>query len=68
MKETIKIEGMTCNHCIQKVKKFVSECEGVDTDTINISLERKTLEINFNTPATLDAIKEAIEDAGYKTK
>lgn len=64
MTEILHIEGMSCNHCVEKIKKFVGEIEGIDK--INISLENKTLEVSFNPPCTLEKIKEAVLDSGFE--
>ncbi|RAX55152.1 hypothetical protein CCY99_00180 [Helicobacter sp. 16-1353] len=66
MKELLNIEGMTCNHCVEKIKKFVGECEGVQN--ININLENKTLEVEFIEPTTIENIILAIEDSGFEVK
>ncbi|RDU64700.1 heavy-metal-associated domain-containing protein [Helicobacter sp. MIT 14-3879] len=66
MREIIEIEGMSCNHCVEKIKKFVSEVNGVEN--IEISLENKTLDVVFNLPANIEAIKEAILDSGFDIK
>ncbi|BCZ19392.1 Copper ion binding protein CopB [Helicobacter sp. NHP19-012] len=63
MKEVLKVEGMTCDHCVDKVEKFVGEIEGVEH--IEVKLEQQEVAVTFNPPATLEDIKEAILDAGY---
>ena len=59
----LKIEGMKCTHCVDKIRRFVGEVEGVKS--LNLSLENKTLEVAFEPPATIEAIIEAIEDSGF---
>lgn len=66
MTEILHIEGMNCNHCVEKIKKFVNEVKGVEN--INISLENKTLKVSFNPPCTLEKIKEAVLDSGFEIK
>lgn len=66
MTETIEIVGMSCNHCIEKIKRFVGEVEGVED--MQISLENKTLKVSFNSPATLEQIKDAVLDSGFEIK
>lgn len=66
MKELLNIEGMSCNHCVEKIKKFVTECEGVQN--ANISLENKTLEVEFKEPTKIEDIIDAVEDAGFSVK
>ncbi|WP_163533104.1 copper-binding metallochaperone CopP [Helicobacter suis] len=61
---SLKVTGMTCQHCVDKIEKFVGELEGVNK--IDVSLEKQQVVVAFENPANLEAIKEAILDAGYK--
>ncbi|WP_163565353.1 copper-binding metallochaperone CopP [Helicobacter suis] len=60
----LKVIGMTCQHCVDKIEKFVGELEGVNK--IDVSLEKQQVVVAFENPANLEAIKEAILDAGYE--
>ncbi len=64
MKEILQVNGMNCGHCESKVKSFVSEVEGVKD--IKVNLQTKQVEVEFESPATLDSIKEAILDSGFE--
>lgn len=66
MKEMLNVDGMNCNHCIDKITRFVGEIEGVKN--IQVSLESKSVEVEFESPANLEMIREAIEDAGFSVK
>lgn len=63
MKKIIKIEGMKCENCSAHVKEAL---EALDRDMdVKISLFRKQATVegkNLND----EAIKEAVEKAGYK--
>ncbi|EFX42021.1 copper ion binding protein CopP [Helicobacter suis HS5] len=61
---SLKVTGMTCQHCVDKIEKFVGELEGVNK--IDVSLEKQQVVVAFENPANLEAIKEAILDAGYE--
>ncbi|WP_027327288.1 heavy-metal-associated domain-containing protein [Helicobacter pametensis] len=60
----LKIPQMHCNHCIKKIKTFVSEVKGVEE--INCNLDSKSVEISFSSPANEESIREAIEDCGFE--
>ena len=63
MQETIiKIEGMSCGHCKAAVEKALKAVPGVETAVVN--LEEKQAVVTGN--ATMHAVGEAIEDAGYE--
>ncbi|MHB1697734.1 MAG: mercury(II) reductase [bacterium] len=65
MKE-IKIEvyGMTCEHCVARVNKFIKEIGGVQN--IKTVLKENMSYILANNNVDTDAIKTAVENAGYK--
>ena len=63
MQETIiKIEGMSCGHCKAAVEKALKAVAGVETAVVD--LEKKQAVVTGN--ATMHAMREAIEDAGYE--
>lgn len=62
-KMKLKIDGMMCNHCAGRVKEAIKSV--VDTE-VDINLKKKTAEFIDVDIETLDKIKSAIEQAGYK--
>ncbi|MDR3280419.1 MAG: copper ion binding protein [Synergistaceae bacterium] len=61
---TIKIEGMSCSHCVNAVTKAVNGLGGVDG--VTVSLEAGSAQVKYDAgKVTLDRIKAAIEDEGY---
>ncbi len=66
MKETnLKIEGMHCTGCSTRLEKVLNNLEGVET--AKVSLEEKKATIKYDeTKISLESIKEAIEDTGFK--
>ena len=64
IREEIQVRGMRCNHCVEKIKRFVGEVSGVSA--LSVDLERKIVAVDFESPATLEAIKEAILDSGFE--
>ncbi|MDU9745497.1 copper ion binding protein, partial [Helicobacter pylori] len=41
MKVTFQVPSITCNHCVDKIEKFVGEIEGVSF--IDASVEKKSV-------------------------
>lgn len=66
IKAEIKVRGMSCNHCVEKVKRFVGEVSGVSK--VEVDLERGIVAVDFDSLATLEAIKEAILDSGFEVE
>lgn len=63
MAKKILIEGMSCGHCVRHVTEALNELNGVSN--VNVNLEAKTAVIEAGSEVSSDAIKAAIEDAGY---
>jgi copper chaperone len=60
----IKVEGMSCEHCVNAVTKAVSPLPGVSSVKVDLALGTVTVE---HDPAltSVDKIKAEIEDQGY---
>ncbi|WP_405106425.1 copper ion binding protein [Paenibacillus sp. FSL K6-1217] len=59
---TLKVEGMSCGHCVSAVEKAVG---GVGA-AAKVDLPAKTVAVEFDeNTVSLDKIKAAIEDQGY---
>jgi len=63
MKEVLKVDGMSCGHCVSSIEKNVGELTGVST--VKVDLANKEVSVEFDNAATLVQIKETIEDQGY---
>lgn len=62
MELTFKVEGMSCGHCVMAVKKELN-----NANIFNYKVEIGTVIINnSNNDADPEAVKQAIEAAGYK--
>lgn len=62
-KITLKIEGMGCAKCTEKVKTALGGIAGVSD--VDVSLDRNAADFSLAAPATREQAVEAIEDAGY---
>jgi len=63
MKEVLKVDGMSCGHCVSSIETNVGELTGVST--VKVDLANKEVSVEFDNAATLAQIKETIEDQGY---
>lgn len=64
-KVEIKIEGMHCEGCSQRLTKVLSNVEGVNM--VDVSLENKLAHIEYDEAiAKLEDFYEVIEDAGFE--
>ena len=65
--KTLKVEGMSCSHCENAVKKAVGALNGVES--VNIDLINKKVLVDFNPEkVSIETIKDTIVDQGYEIK
>jgi copper chaperone len=63
---TLKIEGMTCDHCVHSVQQALSSLPGVKKALV--SLVQKEALIESEGPLDLSAAIKAVEEEGYKAQ
>lgn len=64
MKETVKIEGMMCNHCAMAVKKFLEALDGVEN--ADVSHEAGTAVLTLSKEVSDADVQKAVEAKEYK--
>ncbi|MCK4987935.1 MAG: heavy-metal-associated domain-containing protein [Desulfobacterales bacterium] len=62
-KKTFSIPGISCGHCVNAIKTELNELDGVSTVEGNI--EGKSVEVQWDTPATEDSIKNKLTEINY---
>ena len=64
-KTTIKVKGMSCNHCKMTVEKALKENKCVTG--VSVDLENGEAKVVYEDCLdSIDTLKKAVEDAGYK--
>ena len=61
--ERIKIQGMSCQHCVMSVTKALGGIPGLKNVKVDLVKGEATFENTQN--ATREDIRKAVEDAGY---
>ena len=63
---TVKVKGMTCQHCVMAVKKALGYLDGIR----NVEVDLDKGEVRFENPGGVAAekIQEAVETAGYQVE
>ena len=61
---TIKIKGMSCNHCVVAVTKALNEIEGIKDVKVDLSKGEATFE--EEKPTDMMVVREQIKKAGYE--
>lgn len=62
---TMKIEGMSCQHCVMHVKKAVEHVPGVSQTEVAIGTAKVTYDESRVKEKDLE---QAVEKAGYKVR
>ncbi|TVP81919.1 MAG: copper chaperone [Alkalicoccus sp.] len=64
LNKTLKVKGMSCDHCVSAVEGSVGSLNGVDK--VKVDLDQGTVDVVFHEEqVSEDQIKEAIDDQGY---
>ncbi|CAM3867257.1 copper chaperone CopZ [Alkalicoccus chagannorensis] len=64
MDKTLKVEGMTCGHCVSAVEGSVGSLSGVES--VKVNLDQGQVNVSYDTAqVSEEAIKEAIDDQGF---
>ena len=65
VKETYKVEGMTCASCANAAERAVRKLDGVVNQNVNLATEKLTVEFEDD-KIDYDTLEKAISKAGYK--
>ena len=60
----LKVEGMTCNHCVMAVKKALSRVPGVERAEVSLEWGEALVEGNADPKALI----QAVEAEGYRAE
>ena len=64
MKTVLKIEGMSCAHCVQHTKKALEAVAGVKS--AEVRLEDKSANVEHADEVSLASLKAAVIEAGFE--
>jgi copper chaperone CopZ len=66
MKTELKIEGMSCGHCVASVRSALESVAGVEKAEVDLAAGKATVEHQPGT--TAQALTEAVEEEGYRAR
>ncbi len=64
--KTLKVKGMTCDHCVKSVTKALKSVEGVIEAVV--SLEREMAVVEADDRVSTEQLIKAVIDAGYESE
>lgn len=63
MKTVVKVEGMSCGHCVSAVTEALSKIDGVQN--VEVSLENKNAVVEHKDDVDTAKFVEVVEDQGF---
>lgn len=61
-KQTFKVEGMTCQHCVNRVSEAIHSLAGTSA---KVNLSKKTVVVSMAEVVAEETLIEAVQKAGY---
>jgi copper ion binding protein len=61
---TYTVTGMTCGHCVSAVTEEVTQVPGVTA--VDVDLASGRLTVTSDAPVADDAVRAAVDEAGYE--
>lgn len=65
-RKTLKVKGMSCNHCVKSVTKALKSVEGVIQ--AYVSLEGERADVEADDRVSTEQLIKAVIDAGYEAE
>ena len=62
-KQTFSIPNISCGHCVNAIKNELREMKGIKS--VEGSPEAKTVDVEWEDPASLEKIKGTLKDMNY---
>ena len=62
-KQTLTVPNITCGHCVMSIKNELSELEGITK--VDGNPENKSITVEWESPVTLDKIKDILKEINY---
>ena len=62
-KKTLQIPNISCMHCVNSIKNELEELDGVKK--VEGNPEKKEIIVEWDTPATIEIIKETLAEINY---
>ncbi len=64
MMKTIKIKGMSCQHCVKAVSRALGEIDGIEQ--VRVDLDRGEATFEEVTAVSMEVLRERIKKAGFE--
>lgn len=62
-KKIFSIPNISCGHCVMSIKNELNELKGVGS--VEGNAENKSITVEFESPATLEKIRDTLKEINY---
>ncbi len=62
-KQTLIVPNISCGHCVMSIKNELNEIDGVKS--VEGDPDTKSITVEWESPTSLDAIKETLKEINY---
>ena len=62
-KQTLTVPNISCGHCVMTIKNEINALEGIHS--VEGDPQAKTISIEWDTPTTIDKIRELLKEINY---
>lgn len=62
-KKTFSIPNISCGHCVMSIKNELGELAGVSS--VDGNAENKSITVEWDSPATLEKIRDTLKEMNY---
>jgi len=66
MEKKISVKGMSCQHCVGRVKKYLQTIENVSN--VDVDLDKNEASFEFQGSLDLETIIKDIKDFGFQAR
>ena len=61
--ETLKVPGISCNHCVMTIEREVAAPDGVET--VEADLAEKIVRVAVQSDETMGSVRALLDEIGY---
>ncbi|MBV5133980.1 copper chaperone CopZ [Staphylococcus epidermidis] len=66
-KVNLKVTGMSCGHCVNKIETALQKLEGVEK--ANVNLKKAMAKVKYDDSLqTIDKLTDTVRDVGYEAE
>ena len=64
--ETLNVPNISCGHCVSAIESELAEVEGVTS--VKADADSKTVVVQYDAPASIEKIRDTLDEINYPAK